>query len=118
MRLFRATKVAALVAASLFVGEAAFAQTIVVPSDSRAIYAAVNVKKINKNEVEIITRRHGSSGTSYAKRLVNCSSMTFKYLSEGDTLEDLNKPGPISAMSPLVSGSISDVISRWACENR
>ena len=40
----------------------------------------------------------------------------FRYLGEGDTLEEARRPAPNPGrMSPLVDGSISDRIVRFAC---
>jgi hypothetical protein len=79
---------------------------ISVSSDPSAEYLLVELSG-PKNARVIVSKRIGSSGTSYAKRLVDCSSMTFKYLGEGSTLEALRSSRPDDRMGDLVDGSIS-----------
>lgn len=63
-----------------------------------------------------MTRRDGSSGTSYARREVDCRRMQHRYLGEGDTRaeaeEDYSSP---NTMSDLVAGSISAEITNFVC---
>ncbi|MGB4106633.1 MAG: hypothetical protein WBK55_02425 [Alphaproteobacteria bacterium] len=101
--------------AGFLISQDAYAESILVPSDSKASYEALSVKKLDNNQVKIVTKRIGSSGESYSKRLVDCNSMTFKYLGDGDTLDEMEASKPSPNMSELVSGSISDVVSRYAC---
>lgn len=61
---------------------------ISVSSDPRPEYFLVELTG-PKNARVIVSKRIGSSGTSYAKRLVDCTNMSFKYLGEGNTLEIL-----------------------------
>ena len=64
----------------------------------------------------MISERIGPSGTSYAIREVNCEANTFRYMGEGDTLEEAtNNVDDSATMSPLVDGSISDYIVKAAC---
>ena len=86
-----------------------------VPTDPKAEYTVVGLKNVGGGTAEITTRRDGPSGTSYAKRLVDCGRMRFKYLGEGDTLEELNRSKPSPNMGPLVTGSISYHLSTYAC---
>jgi hypothetical protein len=86
-----------------------------VPTDLKAKYTVVDVKRVGGGKAEITTRRDGPSGTSYAKRLVDCGSMRFKYLGEGDTMEELSRSKPSPNMGPLVTGSISYHVSMYAC---
>jgi hypothetical protein len=86
-----------------------------VPSDPKAKYTAVDVTRVGDGKAEITTKRDGPSGTSYAKRLVDCRSMRFRYLGEGDTMEELNRSKPSPNMGPLVTGSISYHVSVYAC---
>jgi hypothetical protein len=56
-------------------------------------------------------------GVSYARREIDCAAMTFRYLGEGDTLEQANSDSPNPGdMGMLTDGSISDVISEYACQ--
>ena len=86
-----------------------------VPSDPQASYTVIEVKKIGRRMVEVTTKRERRSAMSYAKRLVDCSSGTFKYLGDGDTLEAMRQSRPSPNMGPLVQGSISFYISTYAC---
>jgi hypothetical protein len=97
------------------VGTAA-AQSISVPSDARARYEAVSVIKRRDGLVEIITRRDGPSGISFARREVDCRRQLFRYIGEGDTLEEAKRPAPNPGrMAVLVEGSISYYVVRFAC---
>jgi hypothetical protein len=87
-----------------------------VPSDARASYLILSVGKNAAGNVEIVTRRDGSSGVSYSKREVDCGSMLFRYLGSGDTPEEMQRGRPDQRMAGLVTGSISDVVSRTACQ--
>ena len=50
----------------------AMAQAIAVPSDPRARYELVGKVRRDDGLVEITTRRQGPSGTSFARREVDC----------------------------------------------
>lgn len=66
--------------------------------------------------LEVVTRRDGPSGTSFARREIDCNAMTFRYLGEGDTREELTKEGyNVGKMSELTEGSISTEVSNYAC---
>jgi hypothetical protein len=88
-----------------------------VPTDSGATYKIV-VQDLGygRSALVVISQRIGSSGTSFAIREVNCDAGTFRYMGEGDTLEQaMNSVDDTATMSPLVDGSISDYIVRAAC---
>ncbi|MFM9847084.1 MAG: hypothetical protein ACKVP3_07980 [Hyphomicrobiaceae bacterium] len=90
------------------------ANNIPIPSDAKARYTMLSLR--NEGElVSVETRRDGPSGTSYARRLVDCRRMLSKYTATGDTQEDLKRSKPAEKMTPMVEGSISDVVSRFAC---
>lgn len=92
------------------------AQPIAIPSDSRARYEAISVTKRQDGLVEIITRRQGPSGTSFARREVDCRRRMFRYIGEGDTLEEAQRPAPNPGqMAALVKGSISYEVVQFAC---
>ena len=63
-----------IVAFSLLLTQAgtAMAQTIAVSSDPRAHYELVGKVRRDDGLVEITTRRQGPSGTSFARREVDC----------------------------------------------
>lgn len=86
-----------------------------VPSDAQARYVVYDLTRRDDGMVEVSTRREGKSGTSYAVRLVQCAPLRFAYLAEGETREGLVRI-PAPEFSDLVAGSISDVISRHACD--
>jgi hypothetical protein len=86
-------------------------------SDPGVKYFILEIEKRPDRLIEVTSRREGKSGISFAKRLVNCDKWTFKYLAEGDTLEELNIPRPDPEMGKLTDGSISMVLSYRACEN-
>lgn len=92
------------------------AQPIAVPSDPRASYSAVERRSLGPDRVEIITRREGPSGVTFARREVDCRALTFRYLGEGDTLAQARRPGPPpTRMAQLVEGSISYHVVHFAC---
>lgn len=97
----------------------ATAQVVPVPSDPRARYLVVEIKENRRGFLEVLSQRDGPSGRSYALREVDCRRRTFRYLGDSDSLsEALAAPGrarPGNEMGGLVNGSISDVISKFAC---
>lgn len=105
--------------ASSFLATGAFsAESVNVPSDSSANYGIV-VRDVGfgREALIVISKRDGSSGTSYSIREVNCNNQTFRYMGEGDTLEEaMDSLDDKSKMSPLVEGSISYYIVRAACD--
>lgn len=89
-------------------------ERIQVPSDSRASYFLIKLAARKSGDLEITTKRLGPSGTSYSVRLVRCSPLSFGYIADGESVETL-KRDEAPKLSSLVGGSISDVISRYAC---
>jgi hypothetical protein len=87
------------------------ADTIFVPTDSKARYTVTNLKRTEEGLVEITTRRDGPSGTSTAKRLIDCDGKRFAYT------EDDGVAVPNPTLGPLVAGSISYYVSDYACSN-
>jgi hypothetical protein len=91
-------------------------EPVPVGSDPRATYQLVRWSEMPNGHREALTRRDGSSGTSYARREIDCSGRRFRYLGEGDTREeaevDDKNPG---RMAELVSGSISTEVSDFVC---
>jgi hypothetical protein len=107
-------------AASLSIGYSAIAYAgtpFEVPSDPKGRYAALSIREIKWPVVEIVTQRIGPSGTSYARREVNCAALTFRYTGDADDLETLKTQNIDDPFGELVKGSISDVVSRYACRN-
>lgn len=89
------------------------------PSDPNARFRILSVTRLPNGNIEILNRRDGPSGTSYSRREVSCSSYTFRYLGEGDTLDEAraNSPNP-GPMSPLTGTSASSDVANVACERR
>jgi hypothetical protein len=81
-----------------------------------ASYKMISSQRMDNGNLEVITFRDGPSGTSYARREVDCASMTFRYLGEGDTLPEAEVDGSnLGRMSEAMSTSISGEVSRFAC---
>ena len=87
----------------------------VVPTDAKAKYTILEIGGQWPNRT-IVTKRIGSSGTSYSKRIYNCSNNTVKYLGSGDTLADMAQSKPDPKMAPIVPQSIADYVGRQACK--
>lgn len=89
---------------------------ITVVSDPGVTYHLLESSKMPNGNLEIVTRRDGPSGTSFARREVDCGAMTFRYLGEGDSLADAQRDSPnIGSMAEAMSTSISGEVSRFAC---
>jgi hypothetical protein len=96
----------------------AAATPLSVPSDPKAQYTVLDVDRApNNGEVYITTQRDGKSGTSYAKRLINCSKQTFRYVGDADTLKEMKSQNLTGEMGALVNGSISWHASQYACKH-
>ncbi|MCY1293895.1 hypothetical protein D9M70_431680 [compost metagenome] len=85
-----------------------------VPSDPGGRYFVLGLSG-GKDERTIITKRVGSSGTSYSKRLYRCSDFTTKYLGTGETFDEMEISRPDPHMTLVVSGSIAAFVGRAAC---
>jgi hypothetical protein len=90
------------------------AATLHVPSDSKATYTIL-ARDTSGNERTITTKRVGSSGTSYSRRLYNCADRTVKYLGSGETLDQMRASQPDPRMGSIVKGSIADYVGAEAC---
>ncbi len=91
--------------------------TLRIPTDPKATYTILEVGGEWPDKT-ITTKRVGSSGTSYSKRLYNCAEHTVKYLGTGDTIADLAKSKPDPRMAPIVPNSIADYVGRQACTKK
>jgi hypothetical protein len=91
-------------------------EPVSVPSDPGATYRLLRWSRLPNGNLEAVTRRDGSSGTSFARREIDCRAMTFRYLGEGDTLEQAlaDSPNP-GQMGELTSQSISTYVSEFVC---
>ena len=113
----------------LFAPHANAEQVISIPTDPSAKYTLVEVVRRPDNLVEVTSRRDGKSGTSYAKRLVDCENARFVYLGDGDTVEEMrenenmwkeraaSEGKPFPDMAGLTPGSISTYVSEYGCRN-
>ncbi len=115
MKLLLATTLSLVAISSV---KAAAAEMISVPSDPSAQYAiVVDDVGLGRSALMVISKRDGPSGTSYAIREVNCTNSTFRYMGEGDSLEEaIASVNDRSKMSALVEGSISYFVVRAACK--
>lgn len=102
---------------SLIISVSAFAaeKPLGVPSDSKAQFFVLE-KGSSGSERTIVTRRVGSSGTSYSKRLYNCKNSTVKYLGTGDSLTEMASSRADPNMAPIVRGSIAYYVGVEACK--
>ncbi|MFC4349604.1 hypothetical protein ACFO5Q_17270 [Kordiimonas lipolytica] len=86
-----------------------------ISADPSARYEVLDVTQRADGMFEIVTKRTGKSGISYAKRLVDCRSQTAKYLGDGETLESMERSKPSPRMGPLVEGSSTHAVAMYAC---
>lgn len=86
-----------------------------VSSDPSATYYLLQKEKQPDGLVTITSKRVGSSGESYSKRLYDCNANEVKYLGTGATKQEMEQSQPDPNMAPIVPGSIADNISRHAC---
>jgi len=107
-----------LLLAIVVIAPATFAveKAMSVPTDAKAKYTILEMGGKWPNRT-IVTKRVGSSGTSYSKRLYNCSNNTVKYLGTGDTPAEMAGSKPDQNMAPIVSQSIADYVGRQACKH-
>ena len=89
---------------------------IIVHSEPSANYYLLNLQTRLDGLIEVVSRREGRSGISYAKRLVDCAGGTALYLGEGDTLEDMQQSKPDTELWELCCGSISAYVAVHACD--
>lgn len=85
-----------------------------IPTDSKASYTVLDNSR-DGSMATITTKREGPSGTSYSKRLYDCTAWTVKYLGDGETIEQMNNSSPDPNMAPIVDRSIAFYIGQKAC---
>lgn len=91
-------------------------EPVPVPSDPKASYQLIHWSPMDNGHREAVTRRDGPSGVSYSRREIDCKAMKFRYLGEGDTLEQALQDSPnLGAMGRLIQGSISTEVSQFVC---
>ena len=115
--MLKMTGVAMLVALAFQPSHAHAAATpIRVVSDPSARYQLLSLSRLPNGNLQVLTRRDGRSGTSFARREVNCRTMTFRYLGEGDTLKQALRNTPSQGrMAEAMPGSITGEVARFAC---
>lgn len=87
-----------------------------VPSDAGAEYWIMSKDKLPTGNIQLLTRRSGPSGVSFARREIDCRAGTVRYLGEGDTLDDAQRDSAnIGEMSVPIPESITGVITSTAC---
>jgi hypothetical protein len=89
------------------------------PADPNATYSLLGVKPGKGGNIIAMTRRTGSSGTSYSNREIDCGAQLARYIGEGDTREEAEQPSPNPGdMAPLVEGSSTHAAVQAACAKR
>lgn len=89
------------------------------PADPNATYSLLSVKPGKGGNIIAMTRRTGSSGTSYSNREIDCGAQLARYIGEGATREEAEKPSPNPGdMAPLVEGSSTHAAVQAACAKR
>lgn len=106
-----------IVLIGIFVATSALAKEmpLSVPSDSKAKFFILE-KSGKGAQRTIVTKRVGSSGASYSKRLYNCNNSTVKYLGTGDSLTEMAASKADPNMAPIVPGSIAYYVGIEACK--
>jgi len=87
-----------------------------IPSDSGASYYVIK-KEGSKDMPILITKRIGSSGTTYAKRIFDCQNKTTKYLGDGDSIAAMNRSSPSPRMGGIILQSIAWYQWNHVCNN-
>lgn len=92
---------------------------IVIKSDIGKYFILEKNLKVNSNKDlrSIVTKRVGSSGTTYSKRLYDCKNNTVKYLGTGDSIDAMNKSKEDANMSPIFTGSIAYEVGLIICSS-
>jgi hypothetical protein len=89
---------------------------IAAPSDPGAQYRILAIRRMRRGHLDVLSRRDGRSGTSFARREIDCDARTFRYLGEGDTREEAAQDGPNPGpMTEITGTSASSDVLRAAC---
>lgn len=86
-----------------------------VPSDSKATYLILDKYDSDHFKI-IITKREGSSGVTYSKRMYDCSASEVRYLGTGNTLSELKLSTPDPKMTAIQPNSIAYFVGIEACK--
>ena len=90
-------------------------EPIVVPSDPGATYELIEWRRMPNGHRMAMTKRVGPSGTTFTRREIDCQGMRFRYLGEGDSLEEARLDRPSVDLGPLTPESISTYVSQHVC---
>ena len=105
-----------VIALMLLAGVVHAEENISVPSDTKATYKLLSKQNVNGNLL-VITKRVGPSGISFSAREIDCRNATFRYLSDGESIQALKANfRDTDSMSPLTKGSISTFVAIHACK--
>ena len=96
-------------------GQSQLSEPFEVSSDPGVDYNLISWKKLSNGNVEATTERRGPSGTSYARREIDCAARMFRYLGEGSTLQEAQEDRSDPDMSPLTDQSISSIAAAFIC---
>lgn len=86
-----------------------------IPTDRKAKYYVIHVSGPPEACV-LLSQRKGKSGISYSKKIFNLPEKTFKYLGDGDNLEELGKSERDADMAELVRHSIAWYQWKYLCD--
>lgn len=81
------------------------AKKLHVPSDPNANYYLLESIPVGNN-LSIVTRRLGPSGESFSKREIDCKNTRFRYLGDGNSIEEMNAPYDVKSMRLAKKGDI------------
>ena len=93
------------------------AREIVVASDPKATRDVSYVRRMPSGTVELLSKRDGPSGTLWTLREIRAAGPEWRYLADGETLEDLEKDfleRIPEEFCGTVADSIADVTARHA----
>lgn len=85
-----------------------------VPSDPTGSYKIISKSRENGQAI-IVTKRTGTSGTTWSQRAYDCTHNTVMYIGSGETYAGMKSSSPDAAMAPVTAGSIADYVGREAC---
>jgi hypothetical protein len=91
--------------------------SIVYASDPNARFEILDNSRLPNGNIEVLNKRIGPSGISYSRREISCSEYTYRYLGEGDTLDEAKQDGAnLGEMSALTGTSASSDVANEACK--
>lgn len=93
----------------------AYGVLISVPSDPAASFYMMDKVVEQGGGRVIITRRVGSSGESWSRRIYDCGEYTVKYLGTGATRAAMDAGKPDPNMTRVLPRTIADDVGRVAC---